>query len=48
MNKYKLELSEVKAKHIKELQELELKHSIIQTLEDGTKPIPNSIFNEKL
>ena len=44
MNKYKLELAEVKAKHIKELQELELKHSIIQTLEDGNKPIPNSIF----
>ena len=44
MNKYKLELAEVKAKHIKELQELELKHSIIQILEDGNKHIPNSIF----
>lgn len=44
MKKYKLELEEVKAKHAKELQELELKHSIIQTLEAGSLPIPDRLF----
>ena len=44
MKKYILEVENLKVKHAKELEELELKHSIIQALEDGSLPIPNSIF----
>lgn len=44
MKKYILELAELKAKQAKELQEFELKHNIIQTLEDGSLPIPDRIF----
>ena len=44
MKKYILEVENLKVKHAKELEELELKHSILQSLEDGSLPTPNSIF----
>ena len=44
MKKYKIELEKLKAKHAKELRELELQHKILNSLESKALPIPARIF----
>ena len=43
MKKYELEVEKLKAKHVKELEELEIKSNIVNYLELTNLPVPNNI-----